>query len=301
MPDTEAAPLVETPTAELDSLALVTEVVAKRQEEAHDLRIQISTLRHTIQQERIRWEEQRRQEEQGLRNKSLELERQVAEKMGEADQLVRAQADTYVSAENERRAAVTERSAAQTERQQLGDLNRERVEVERFRTEVNRRHQDAQTKFSEAQSMLNAANQRGEQSSKALAEVERRSAELNALQVRLQEQEQELALQAKHLNIVQDAIGQVIEKLPMPEVTPITPLLAAPDQTPVTAMETMPSAILPPLPTEMTGDVEIASMDTSRTSLPEAPLGVASLLPQQPYVHPSQRRMLDGGKPINDQ
>ena len=157
-----AEQLVETPTAELDQLALVTEVLAKRQEEAADARTQLSTLRHQIQQERIHWEEQRRQEEQAIRNQRLALEQEIAEKRGEIDAVVRAQTDVLMQKDTERQAAVKERLIAQEERRQLGDLNRERVEVERFRTEVTRRHQESEARSIEAQAMLNTASQRHE-------------------------------------------------------------------------------------------------------------------------------------------
>ena len=304
-----AEQLVETPTAELDQLALVTEVLAKRQEEAADARTQLSTLRHQIQQERIHWEEQRRQEEQAIRNQRLALEQEIAEKRGEIDAVVRAQTDVLMQKDTERQAAVKERLIAQEERRQLGDLNRERVEVERFRTEVTRRHQESEARSIEAQAMLNTASQRHEQATQQLAEVERRTADLNVLQVYLQEQEQDLVLRAKHLNAVQETIGQLVEKLPVPETPTLAPLPPAPDQPPATQIETgvvesPPSVTVPmtpPVIPELMGTPEIAPVVTDVASLPALPPGVEDVLPAVPYVHPSQRRVLDGAKPLNDQ
>src|SRR3990167_8975521 len=127
MPKATAIPeLVDTPTSEFDQLAMVNEVLVKRQEEAQDLRIQVSNLRHTIQQERIQWDDQRRQEENRLKMQALKLEQTVAEKLGQADQLITARLDAFQQAENERQAAVKERLLTPPGRPPLGNLNQER-------------------------------------------------------------------------------------------------------------------------------------------------------------------------------
>src|SRR3990167_9588836 len=239
------AELVETPTAAGESLALMTEVVAKRREVAQDLRIQLSNVRHAIQTERITWDDQRRQEELALRQKALCLEQAVEEKVGKADQLSTARLEAFQQAENERQAAVRERSALQQDRAVLGNLTQERVEVERFRLEVTRQHQDASSKFQEAQGMLNTASQRHEEATKRLAEVEPRTAHLSTWQSELDAKQAALDVPAKHLNTVQEAIGTVIEKLPVPERAAPAPLMPAADQAPVTTMEAPPSATLP--------------------------------------------------------
>lgn len=304
--------LVETPTAEFDQLALVNEVVAKRQEEAQDLRIQVSTLRHTLQQERIQWEEERRQAENALRMRALALEQAVAEKLGQADQLITARLEAFQQAENERRASVAERAGLQQDRRQLGDLGRERVEVERFRTEVTRTHAESQHAWTEAQAALNTASQRHDQATRLLAEVDRRTAELDALRATLDMRQEDLDLRAKHLNAVQEAIGQVIERLPVPEPPPMAPLPVSPEHPPVTPMalppiqEAEPSGTLSEVPPELlpipgvSGDLEVAPM---ATTVPPTPTDVAfpDVPGAAPYVHPSQRRVVDGTKPLNDQ
>ena len=275
------------------------------------MRIQISNLRHSIQQERIQWDEQRRQEENGLKMRALQLEQRVAEKLGQADQLTTARLDAFQQAENERQAAVKERLLTQQERQTLGNLNTERVEVERFRLEVNRKHAEAMQHWTDAQAALNTANQRHDSVVKMLAEIERRTMELDQLRMALDAQKEDIETRSKHLNAVQDAIGQVIEKLPVPETPPQAPLPITPEQPPVTSLETPgvqeaePSATLPeglpsvpPLP-GLSGDVEIAPLATSM-----APTPSEIVLPGQPtvpYVHPSQRRVMDGTKPLNEQ
>lgn len=314
MPKVSTPVLVETPPNEFDQLAMANEVLAKRQEELQDLRIQISNVRHSIQQERIQWDEQRRQEENALKMQALKLEQTIAEKMGQADQLITARLDAFQQGEQERQAAVKERVLCQQERQQLGDLNRERVEVERFRMDVNRRHAETMQQWNEAQAALNTANQRHDRAAKLLEEIERRTAELDTLRNTLDAKQQELDLRAKHLNRVQDAIGQIVEKLPVPETPSPSPLPAAPDLpqvTPITSpgiQEAPPSATLsdalPPVPAlpGLEGQVEVApqvtpgSQPAAEIVLPQIP-GQSSV----PYVHPSQRRVMDGSKPLNEQ
>lgn len=304
------AELIETPNDKLDNLALVNEVLVKRQEEANDLRVQISNLRHTVQQERIQWDEQRRQEEAVLKMKALKLEQQVAEKFANADQLVTARLDAFQQAENERKAAVKERMVCQDERRQLGDLNMERVEVERFRVEVDRKHIEASSRFSEAQAVFNTANQRHESTKKMLAEIERRTAELDSLRNILDTKKEELDVRSKHLNRVQEVIGKEVEKLPVPEKKELPPLPPSPEQPPMTqikqggVVESPPAETIsdkPEIPSasDLTGDVEIAKQVSPSAQSPSQI--VLPGAPSTPYVHPSQRRVMDGGKPINEQ
>lgn len=305
--------LAQTPTNEFDQLALINEVMGKRQEELEDLRIQISNVRHGIQQERIQWDEQRRQEENALKLRSLKLEQAVAEKFAQADQLVTARLDAFQQAETERQAAVKERTLLQQDRRLLGHLNQERIEVERLRLEVTRRHEESARQWSEAQAALNTANQRHEATTKLLDEIERRTATLDQLRNHLDAQQADYALHAKHLNRVQEAIGQVIEKLPVPE-TPALPAPSLPEPIspwPMPApgiQEFAPSAAvdeplpsLPPL-AGLNGDVEIAPRATeSIVRSASEPAVVSTPMPTMPYVHPSQRRVLDASKPLNDQ
>ena len=295
MPKT--AQLVETPTLEFDQLALVNEVLAKRQEEAQDLRIQLSNLRHQIQSARIQWEEQRRQEEASLKLHRLQQEQEVAAKFNQADLLITARQEAFNQAENERQAAVKERLICQQERQQLGNLIQERVEVERFRLEVNRLHAESMQRFSDAQAALNTANQRHEQATARLAEVEQRTGILNALHAECETMKAELDVRFKHLNTVQEAIGHVIEKLPVPETPPITPLPASVETSPVMPIEPLPE--MPPL-SGLSGEVEIATQ-VMPGSATEAVFPSLPGQPSVPYVHPSQRRVMDGTQPLNDQ
>ena len=314
MPKANVAELVETPEQdEFSSLALANEVLAKRKEELQDARIQLSNVRHSIQQERIQWEESRRADEAALKMQALRLEQTVAEKLGQADQLITARLEAYQQAEQERQAAVKERLIGQQERQQLGDLNRERVEVERFRLEVNRRHAETMQQWNDAQAALNTANQRDDRATKVLQEIERRTAELDTLRNTLDAREQELNLRAKHLNQVQEAIGQVIEKLPVPEVPVLAPLPAAPDVPAVQPMmtpgvqEAPPMAVigdtLPPVPAlpGLEGAVEVAPQASTGTPAADIVLPAVPGAPAIPYVHPSQRRVMDGSKPLNEQ
>lgn len=315
------AELVETPTGKEENLALITEVLSKRQEEADDLRIRIANLRHTLASERTQWEEQRRQEELGLRNKQLEMDRAHAERMADAEALHRARQEAYQQADREREAVVQDRRTLQQERQLMGDLSKERVEVERLRQQVVGQQQGISTQWQEAQANVNTANLRLDEATQKLAEVERRTVDLSQWQDRLNVQQEEIDVRSKHLNIVQETIGKLVEKLPVSEPAAL-PTPTVPETIPPVAVAT-PAVVesdpastvtdapgVPPMPPVTSvgegssGTVEVAPQTEAAPETPISPELAAALknkVPEKPYVHPSQRRVLDGSQAVNDQ
>lgn len=296
--------LVDVPVEKTDQLALLNELVAKREEEAEELRVRLSNLRHSITQERIQWEEQRRQEENALQIKQLQRDQEYTNRLGELDAIARARHDALDQAEKERQAVIQDRVQLMEDRKRLQDLNRERVEIERLRAAVVNQQQELSQRASQAQTDLNTATSRLEEADKKFEEVERRTAQLSRLHAELQTRQEELDIRAKHLNIVQETVGQIVEKLPIPQAPLIPELPLVPIPTPPPAPESLP------MPPANLSDMEIAPQALSTSEEAEVstpPPSAAENAAVQSWMdrhspHPSQRsRVYDPSKPINDQ
>lgn len=203
--------LVETPTAKMDNLALVTELLEHRQAELDQTQHQLTLLEARIVSEKAQWSQQKADWEREAREELQRIKDSWQVKLQEAEHLVRVHQQSLAIQQAIEQEAERRMQAITRKEEALADLNRERVEIEQLRRQVQTRSDEVEARWSASQAAFTNGQSAQQKAEQLMAMVETRTQQLNALEASLTQRAQEIVMREKHLELVQQ---QIAERLP---------------------------------------------------------------------------------------
>lgn len=199
--------LVETPTAKMDNLALVTELLEHRQAELDQTQHQLTLLEARIVSEKAQWSQQKVDLERESREELQRIKEHWQAKVQEAEQVVRAHQQSLAVQQAIEQEAERRMQEITRKEEALADLNRERVEIEQLRLQVQTRSDEVEGQWSQCQAALTNGHTALAKSEQLMAVVETRTQQLNELESSLRRREEAVVLKEKHLEIVQQQLA----------------------------------------------------------------------------------------------
>lgn len=230
MPREMLAP-VEEPTATpmgFDHVALLNEVVQKRQQEANDLKMQLENLRARITSERVQWSGQKADEELAIRVRLQELEDAYAAKTHQVDEDIR---QASIALQNQRALEVAaEQTVIEIQRRvaELDVLAQERVEIQTLKHQVEQRAQGLEERWAEANAMQSKSQDALKLSQRLSDETQQRILAMNEREASVKAREDAVLLREHQVDIVEqeldkrlvkdvESVGGLTEVIPLAE------------------------------------------------------------------------------------
>ena len=193
---------------EVEQLALIQEVLHKRQEELREVQHHLMNTQATMTSERVQWRQQRVDVEKEFSLKMQRIEEQWALKIQEAERQMREQQQSLqIQKDMEHEAELRIEDIAR-QQQALTDLSKERLEIELLRRQVTQRSDEVESRWSACQEALTKGNDALSRTQKIQEEVELRNLRLNELDVALLRREEAAILREKQAKLATEELDR---------------------------------------------------------------------------------------------